>query len=272
VLTASRTVDAAIKDVTTARGALSKFGPPKVRRRELLDLLKSTAYTWFESHRAIILSSHPGMDLTAVDGHYNAILESTSRGASKSTYLNAFRSAKGALIAIRAATLNAASTNAMREIDDLAPDLSPLADNAQMREILSRRWLECCKCVNADAHLAAIVMMGGLLEALLIARANRLDDKAQLFTATSAPKDRASGRTLNLKEWTLDTLINVGCELKWITESGKNVADVLKNYRNYVHPEKELRHGIELGINDSTMFWQMVKALARQLLLSAARK
>lgn len=45
---------------------------------------------------------------------------------------------------------------------------------------------------------------------------------------------------------------------------------MLKEYRNYIHPEKERRHSVVLALNDSSMFWQVTKALARQLLLSAA--
>ena len=57
--------------------------------------------------------------------------------------------------------------------------------------ILSRRWEECRKCVTADAPLAAIVMMGSLLEALFVARANRLQpkNKSSLFLASSVPID-----------------------------------------------------------------------------------
>ena len=137
-----------------------------------------------------------------------------------------------------------------------------------MRDILTRRWHECAKCVKADAHLAAIVMMGGLLEALFVARANKMTDKAPLTGATSAPKDKA-GKTINYQEWMLDSYMKVGCELDWITESARDVADKLKEYRNFVHPAKELRYGVTLGFNDSSMFWQVTKALARQLLLSA---
>jgi hypothetical protein len=43
----------------------------------------------------------------------------------------------------------------------------------------------------------------------------------------------------------------------------------LKEYRNFVHPAKELRYGVTLGFNDSLIFWQVTKALARQLLISA---
>ena len=70
----------------------------------------------------------------------------------------------------------------------------------------------------------------------------------------------------------LDSYIKVGNELNWITNSAKDVADVLKEYRNYIHPEKERRHGVMLGLNDSYMFWVVTKALVRQLLMSATTR
>ena len=112
-------------------------------------------------------------------------------------------------------------------------------------------------------------MMGGLLEALFVSRANMMADKTPLTSAASAPKDKGTGKTINYQDWMLDSYIKVGHELKWITESAKDIADKLKEYRNFVHPAKELRYGITLGLNDSSMFWQVTKALARQLLLSA---
>jgi hypothetical protein len=112
-------------------------------------------------------------------------------------------------------------------------------------------------------------MMGGLLEALFVARANKLPDKRALVNAVSAPKDKSPGKTLNYQEWMLDSYIKVARELNWITESAKDVADILKEYRNFIHPEKERRHGVVLALNDSSMFWQVTKALARQLLASA---
>jgi len=62
-----------------------------------------------------------------------------------------------------------------------------------MLAILTRRWAETLSCMRVDAHLAATVMMGGLLEAILLARVNRLTDLKPVFTARAAPKDK-SGR------------------------------------------------------------------------------
>jgi hypothetical protein len=266
--TVHETIDAAISEATAARNRVSKIRTNQVRGVDEIATLKATAQTWFHTHKPIVTTGAPNVDLAAVDACFTTVLNATARYAAKSTYLNALKDVKEALIAARTAALTAPVIASAANTDDLAPDFSPLAGNQQMRDILTRRWNECAKCVNADAHLAAIVMMGGLLEALFVARANKMADKTPLLSATSAPKDKATGKTTNYQEWMLDSYIKVGFELKWITESAKDVADKLKEYRNFIHPAKELRYGVTLDFNDSSIFWQVTKALARQLLLS----
>jgi hypothetical protein len=109
----------------------------------------------------------------------------------KATYLEALSDARSALVEMRAPVLVASSHVPIPNTDDLPPDFSPLAVNQEMRGILTRRWQQCAKCVKTDAHLAAIVMMGGLLEAVIRgARANKLTDKSALIGATVRPKIR----------------------------------------------------------------------------------
>jgi hypothetical protein len=268
--TAFETIDTAIKEVTKARNRVSKIKMNQVRRADDLDMLKSTAFAWFNTHRSVVASNAPSVDLARIDAPYQRVLDSADRYAAKKTYLDSLKNAKTALVAVRAKVVGAPVSRAGGSMDDLAPDFSPLAGNEPMRNILTRRWHECRKCVEAEAHLAAIVMMGGMLEALFVARANKMPDKNPLIKAASAPKEKSTGKTLNYQDWMLDSYIQVAHELRWITESAMNVADVLKEYRNYIHPAKELRHGVILGLNDSRMFWHVTKELARQLLLSAA--
>lgn len=263
-------IDEAIQEVTRARSLVSKIRAKQVTGADIVAFLKSTAHAWFNTHRPVVESGNLGLDCSAADGHYTIVLNSTAKRAARNTYLDALRDAKKALIAMQSQAVVAPAAPLTNDTDDLAPDFSPLAGNQEMRDILTRRWHECYKCVKADAHLAAIVMMGGLLEALFVARANKMPDKNPLINAASAPRDKSSGKVLNYQDWMLDSYIRVAHELKWITQAAKNIADVLKEYRNYVHPEKELRHGVLLGLNDSSMFWQVTKALARQLLLSAS--
>ena len=97
--------------------------------------------------------------------------------------------------------------------------------------------------MGAKAHLAAIVMMGGLLEALFVARVNQLADKSILIKAPSAPKDAKTGKVVPLGEWMLKSYLQVGHDVGWLTQAQRDLAAVLGEYRNYVHPEKERRHG-----------------------------
>ena len=126
--------------------------------------------------------------------------------------------------------------------------------------------MECQKCLGAGAYLAATIMMGGLLEALFMARANQLSDKKPLFSAKSTPMDSKTKKPLQLPEWTLRPYIDVAHEIGWITRSGKDVAAVLRDYRNYVHPEKQRSHGVTLNGHDAKMFWDVTRNLVLQLL------
>lgn len=267
--TVYESMDAAIDEVADARKRLSAIRTTQVTATDTVASLKATAQTWFHTHRPVVAAALPRLDLADVDRLFAAVLNATAKRAAKRTYSEALKDLKSSLIVARTAALVQLPNPTVAATDDLAPDFSPLAGNQAMREILTRRWHECAKCVMADAHLAAVVMMGGLLEALFVARANKMTDKTPLTNAANAPKDKSTGKTTSYTDWMLDSYIKVGCELKWITESAKDVADNLKEYRNFVHPAKELRYGVTLGLNDSAIFWQVTKALARQLLLSA---
>jgi hypothetical protein len=171
--------------------------------------------------------------------------------------------AKDALIALRGHLVIVSATA------DAAPNFSPLTTDPEMKAILERRWIECTKCVSVKAHLAGIVMMGGLLEALFVARAKQLTDKSKLLSAPSAPKK--AGTTLPLNEWMLKSYLQVAHEIGWITAAARDVAAVLGEYRNYVHPEKEHRHGVALGQEDSSILWGVTKNLVAQLLTSTTK-
>jgi hypothetical protein len=194
---------------------------------------------------------------------FRRVLEATTRASARTTYIGLLDGAKAEMIKIRSLALTLpppAPTTA-----DPPPDFSPLASDPAMQAILVRRWDECQRCLRAGAHLAATVMMGGLLEGLFVARANQLKDKGPMFRAKATPKDK-SGNPRPLPEWTLSSYIDVAEELEWITKPGKDVATVLREYRNYIHPAKERSHDVTVGEDDSLMFWEVAKSLTRQLL------
>ena len=113
-------------------------------------------------------------------------------------------------------------------------------------------------------------MMGGILEGLLLGRLNLMTNKSAAFTARRAPRDR-SGKTLPLRDWTLNDYLEVAHELKWIGTPAKDIGVVLRDWRNFIHPAKEFTEGVSVSPEDAAMFWTVFVHLSREVLVSAKK-
>jgi len=200
-----------------------------------------------------------------LDTAYRGLLDATDRATSRKHYVELLSEISKLLVALRAEAIAVVPEVSGEMVP--SPDFGKLIADVGMQTILQRRWRETQLCKNADAHLAATVMMGALLEAILLARLNSLSDKSLAFTARSAPRDR-SGKVLGLRDWGLRDYIDVGHELGWITQSARDIGAILRDYRNYVHPAKEYSHAIEITGADAEMFWVISQSLTAQVLNS----
>ena len=257
-------LDSVIREITRAHHLVKRKKSKQVNTKEEKQFLQSIVYSWRKTHRPIVCEGVPGFDLGDIDSNYVIILESSEKNASRNTYLSVLKDVKGNLVKLRTEIFKIPEP--VESTSELAPDFTSLAADAEMQTILIRRWEECKKCLKADANLAATVMMGGLLEALFVAKANKMVNLNPLFNAKSSPKDKKTKKPLSLKYWTLNSYIEVGYELKWVRKSGRDIASVLRDYRNYIHPEKERSHGIILKKEDATLFWEITKLITHQLL------
>ncbi len=266
-------LEAAIREVSKARQSVRRKKSKQVSSADEIDQLKSVAFAWFQSHQPIV-KTHPSKpDLSSIDLAYRTVMDSTGRHASRSTYAEALRDAKRGLVEARgfvAANFHAAPAVAVNATNDAPPNFAPLAADAKMQMILQRRWEEVRRCLASTSNLAATVMMGGLLESLLLARINGSPDKATVFKAKLAPRDKA-GKTLMLPEWKLVHMVDVAHELAWITKSAKDVGNVLRDFRNYIHPHKEYTDGVSILDEDARMFWEVTKSITRHVLASVGK-
>jgi len=259
-------VYAAIREAQLLRERTRKKHTNQVQGSER-DIVRATSLAWFNNHRKTLLAVFSGGELAELDGLYQQVMEASHRAVLRSKYISMLKQIGDALVRLRSENLIklSAAPAPTHSTTDSPPDFSTLITDVQMQEILRRRWLECTACIAADAPLAATVMMGGLLEGLLLARVNRTVNKAPIFTAAAAPKDKQN-KTLPLKDWTLQHYIDVAHELGWISATAKDIGVVLRDYRNYIHPHKELTHGISLSQNDATLLWEISKSITRQVL------
>jgi len=263
--TADEAIFQAICEAKTLRTRTKKGKSLQVTGAET-DIIRATALAWFNNHRKQLMSVFSSEDLSEVDEHYKWVVEASHRNATRSRYISKLKEIKRALVELRSANVVGLSATPAITTDQ-PPDFTSLISDAQMKEILERRWVECTLCMTAGAPLAATVMIGGLLEGLLLARILHETNKAPIFTAAAAPKDSQS-KTLQLKEWTLQHYIDVAHELKWISVAAKDVSVVLRDYRNYVHPQKQLSHGVSMSSDDAQILWEVSKGIARQVLSS----
>ena len=262
-------VEAAIAEVVKARKIVARKKAKQVAGADEIDFLKSVAFSWLQTHGPTVAAHACHPDLAEVNGLYRAIMDATGRHTARNTYLTTLFRAKQALVSVRG-QVAAAAPAALPATTDVPPNFAPLAADPAMQAILGRRWDEVHRCIAGKAFLAATVMMGGLLETLLLARINVSPDTAKVFTAGKAPRDK-HGKTLGVGDWKLINMVEVAHELTWITKSAKDVGNVLREFRNYIHPHKEHTDGISIVDEDARMFWEVTKAITRQVLASVGK-
>lgn len=260
-------IDQAITEVDRLRRILKKNKSIQVRSHEERSLIKATAYTWFKTHRPTVSKVDDVQLLEDVGAQFKAVLECSDRAASRLRYDESLKTIRKGLSKLRVHCVTAPEDFTEITSDD-PPDFSVFTPHTPMQQNLLRRWQECSNCLAGNAPLAATVMMGGLLETLLLARVNKEPDKKAIFTSTKSPKDKSTGKSLPLQDWSLKHYIDVAHELGWVSQSTKEVGVVLRDYRNYIHPYKELSHRIQLTMHDATLFWEITKSISNQLIAS----
>lgn len=261
---ADEAIYAAIQQAQLLLKAIKKKNTQQIIGAER-DIVRATALSWFNNHRKQLTAVLTDADLANIDQKYQWVLQASHKNSLRSSYLTALKGIEDSLVELRSANVLKLSQAPPPARVDVPPDFSSLVKDSQMKAILERRWIEISTCITAKAPLAATVMMGGLLEGLLLARVNSQTNKAPIFTAAAAPKDK-HGNPLPLKDWTLQNYIGVAHELKWITQAVKDIGSVLRDYRNYIHPQKQYSEKVSLTPADANLLWEISRNIARQVL------
>ncbi len=151
----------------------------------------------------------------------------------------------------------------IRSTDSL-PDIKKLNIEPILLEILEKRLIEIEKCINAGAYLAAIIMMGSFLEGLLLSVVSSNQKDANL--AKSAPKYR-DGKVKKFHEWKLQDLISVSHECGWIEVDVKDFSNLLRDYRNMIHPYRQLQKNVYPDLDTTKICWEVLNAALNDLIL-----
>ncbi len=261
---ATKILSSSLAELDSLQKNLKRGRSCQVGAAEERALIKATCLSWFNNHRPKLLLILSESDLTEIDEYYKNFLTKSEHHGVREKYLQDLKQLKKRLVELRSLKVTTVSTTGTGT--DVPPDFSPLIADKNMQLILERRWAECAICVHAPAPLAATVMMGGLLEALLLARIHRETDKTRIMNSQASPKDKSNGKTLPLQGWMLRDFIDVLHDVGLVSKSVKDIGVVLRDYRNYIHPYKELSHGIKLESSDAALWWEITKGIAKDLL------
>lgn len=115
-----------------------------------------------------------------------------------------------------------------------------LNDN-DLKSIIERDYRELVAILLPDgAWKSAVIMSGSILEAILF---DVLTNPTYLSTAlvsSKAPRNR--GTVTNIDNWKLMNLIEVAEDILVLPpQRAKSIDQVLRDYRNFVHPKKEIK-------------------------------
>lgn len=145
----------------------------------------------------------------------------------------------------------------------VAPDFMILGLENGIGEILKNRWEESQRCVDASAHLSAIIMMGSLLEGVLLGVFQR--NPAEVNKCPSAPKDTKTGKVKTFANWKLAEMIDVAHQLGWLGMDVRKFSHALREFRNLIHPYEQMVTGSNPDTDTCNISWLVVQAAVSDL-------
>ncbi len=140
---------------------------------------------------------------------------------------------------------------------NLKRELGAFIFDQQLAAILRLRLDEASTCREHGASLAAIILLGSILEGALLDVATRFVSSA--MRSSRAPEGR------KLSSWSLVELIDVAHERGWIQPDVRAFAHVLRDYRNFVHPWEQRRRGEFPDHDTVNVCWEVVIAALNDL-------
>jgi hypothetical protein len=113
-----------------------------------------------------------------------------------------------------------------------------------LKLILARDYAELGKLLEISAHKSALVLCGSILEAALVAVLANEEARAQLSYANLYPNRH--NPVPPIEEWRLFQLIGVAENIGKLDGDTRRQADILRDYRNLIHPVAEVRRATVL--------------------------
>lgn len=143
-----------------------------------------------------------------------------------------------------------------------------LPNKAELTSILVGRMDEAQRCFDAGAHLAATIIYGSVLEGVCLGFGYTFQDLVSRAFSECYPDTE---KFPPLPTWKLHEWIEVLGSLGYLTPNVETYAEGLRDFRNYVHPNEQLKAGFTPDRNSARMA-RYVTLIAADDLLAATTK
>jgi len=141
-------------------------------------------------------------------------------------------------------------------------DVDSLGLDSSVSEIIKHRVTEVEKCIENDAPLATILLIGSIMEGILLGMA--IIYPQQFNQAVSAPKDKDTGKVQTFPNWSLNNYIDVAAEVGLLKQDVKKFSHVVREFRNYIHPYEQMSSRFSPDKHTSLICFQVLKAAISQ--------
>lgn len=129
--------------------------------------------------------------------------------------------------------------------------------------IIKSRIDEADACIRNNAPLAAIFLIGSVLEGILLGTASA---HPQIFNrAQCAPKDKDNEKVKRFPDWTLNNYIDVAAEVGVLNQDVKKFSHVVRDFRNYIHPYQQMATRFAPDKQTALICFQVLKAAIYQI-------
>jgi hypothetical protein len=130
--------------------------------------------------------------------------------------------------------------------------------DSRLRAILQRDYRELLRAITGKCWKAAVVLSGGIIEALLADQLLR--DIPKATCARSAPK-----KNLDIPSWRFVELINVAVETGIVSKGAEKLSHSVREYRNLVHLHKELKDNLRADEHEARIALNVLQLVDRDL-------
>ncbi|MEV7707021.1 hypothetical protein AB0O59_28840 [Streptomyces sp. NPDC088922] len=138
---------------------------------------------------------------------------------------------------------------------ELKVAVKDVVSDPELAAVIQLRLDEARTCYEHGAYTSAIIMLGSLLEGVL---AHATEVRA---SAERAPKP--------LRNMGLNDFVDFAFKNKWIEHDAKLATELVRHYRNLVHPLQERRTGHSPNRDTLDMCWPVVNATLNDLAATA---